>query len=422
MARMQILISGAGIAGNSLAFWLSKLGHDVTVIERFPALRTTGLQLDLRGHGVEVMKRMGLEQAFRARAAPEQGLEFVDSQGRRSAYFPAIAGGQGLQSFTSDFEIMRGDLCRLLRDAAGDNVKFVFGTSIESLEQLADGGVDVRFADGRRDYFDLLVGADGQGSRTRRMLLGADETDKFEPLGSFYACYFTVRKPMAEGEGYEATVYVGTDNRTIMMRRHTPDDAQIYLIFKNDSEEFRRLRRNGCIAEQKEGVAEVFRGNGWRTDEILKGMMESSDFYWEQIGLVKMDPWSRGGSATLLGDAGYCPSPMTGMGTTSAVVGAYVLAGEIGRHCGGDAGREGLGKALAAYEETFRPFVNQVQFGISADSLMWKMWPTGRFGIAVMNSLLGWASFFKLNVLGEYVLKEDVKGWELPKYEELLRS
>lgn len=422
MTRMKVLISGAGIAGNSLAFWLSKLGHDVTVVERFPALRTTGLQLDLRGHGVEVMRRMGLEQAFRAKSAPEQGLEIVDSQGRQSAYFPANASGQGLQSFTSDFEIMRGDLCRLLYDAAaGDRVRFVFGTSIEGFEQAGDGGVDVRFADGSKGHFDLLVGADGQGSRTRRMTLQPGDTDAFEPMGGFYACYFTVQKPMAEDEGFSATVYLGTDNRTIMTRRHSPDSAQFYLFFRTASEEFLELRRTGDITKQKDWVACMFRGNGWQTEEILKGMMDSIDFYCEQIGLVKMNPWSKGGCMTLLGDAGYCPSPMTGMGTTSAVVGAYVLAGEIGRHCGGNSGKEGLERALAAYEETFRPFMDQVQHGVSADALIWKLWPTRPFGIAVMNSLLGWASFFRLNVLGDWVLKEDVK-WELPEYEELLRD
>ncbi|RYO93407.1 hypothetical protein DL762_001106 [Monosporascus cannonballus] len=135
MAQLKVLTVGAGIAGNSLAFWLSKLGHNVTVVERFPSLRTTGLQADLRGHRIEVPRRTGLEKAFRSLAVPEQGIQIVDSSGRRRAYFPANnKSGQGRQAFTSDFEIMRGDLCRLLYDATKDRSEYVFGTSVEGFE------------------------------------------------------------------------------------------------------------------------------------------------------------------------------------------------------------------------------------------------------------------------------------------------
>ncbi|RYO98383.1 hypothetical protein DL766_000797 [Monosporascus sp. MC13-8B] len=135
MAQLKVLTVGAGIAGNSLAFWLSKLGHNVTVVERFPSLRTTGLQADLRGHRIEVPRRTGLEKAFRSLAVPEQGIQIVDSSGRPRAYFPANnKSGQGRQAFTSDFEIMRGDLCRLLYDATKDRSEYVFGTSVEGFE------------------------------------------------------------------------------------------------------------------------------------------------------------------------------------------------------------------------------------------------------------------------------------------------
>ncbi|KFY20138.1 hypothetical protein V491_03955 [Pseudogymnoascus sp. VKM F-3775] len=138
MASLKILISGAGIAGNAVAFWLSKLGHDVTIVERFPGLRITGLQIDLRSHGIEVLKRMGLDEAFRANAAPEQGVQVVDKSGRRRGYFPANTSGKGTQSFTSEYEIMRGDLCRIMHDVTKDRVEYVFGTSIESFEEKDD--------------------------------------------------------------------------------------------------------------------------------------------------------------------------------------------------------------------------------------------------------------------------------------------
>ncbi|KAI0828427.1 FAD/NAD(P)-binding domain-containing protein [Hypoxylon sp. FL0890] len=424
MPRLKVLISGGGIAGTALAFWLSKIGHDVTVIEWFPALRTTGLQLDLRGHGIEVMKRMGLEQAFRERIAPEQGLQVVNSSGKRKAFFPANRSGKGLQTFTTDWEIMRGDLCRLMYDHSKDRTKYVFGTSIESFKDK-DDGVEVTLKDGRTDRYDLLVGADGIGSRTRRMMLGCGKNDKvdradgFHPLRGVYIAYFTLPWQVKEGEEYIATIYTAPGRRAIMMRRHKPDKVQVYLICKNDSERLKNAPR-GDVKEEKAALAEIYQGAGWRTDEILKGMKDADDFYLEHMGLVKLDSWSRG-HVTLLGDAAYCPSASTGMGTTSAIVGAYVLAGEIGRHCKeGVATKEGLATALKAYEEKFRSFVDQVQYGISDDSGAWgSMMPSTAFGISVMNFLMGLVALLRLNVFGQWFLKEGVK-WDLPEYKEIL--
>jgi 2-polyprenyl-6-methoxyphenol hydroxylase-like FAD-dependent oxidoreductase len=426
MVRLKVLISGAGIAGNALAFWLSKLGHDVTVIERFPGLRTTGLQLDLRGHGIEVMKRMGLEQAFRSKSAPEQGVQLVDKSGRRRAYFPANKSGKGLQGFTTEYEIMRGDLCRLIYDVTVDRAKYVFGTAIESFQER-DSVVEVRFTDGKTDRFDLLVGADGQGSRTRRMMLGPDILDQFFPFNGVYIGYFSIPRPMQDGEEYIATAYVAPRKRAIMTRRQNPHETQAYLMCKTDSERLKAARR-GDVKEEKEALAEVFKGAGWQTEDILKSLMTDNDFYCERLGLVKLESWSRG-RVVLVGDAAYCPSAATGMGTTSSMVGAYILAGEIARHCGrpdgegideGDDGTNGLFAALKAYEQTFRPFMTQVQEGISEDA-GFNMLPSTAFGVTILNFLMGVVSFLRLNVFGEWVLREKIIGWDLPDYEELFQ-
>lgn len=154
MAPLKVLICGGGIAGNALAFWLTKSKHDVTIVERYPDLRVTGLQVDLRGPGIEVLKRMGLDQKFRARAAKEEGMRVVSSSGGEWAYFPANKSGEGQQSFTSDYEIMRGDLTRLLHDAS--NAKILFGTSIQNYVDKGDS-VEVVFSDGRTEQFDLYV-------------------------------------------------------------------------------------------------------------------------------------------------------------------------------------------------------------------------------------------------------------------------
>lgn len=421
MARLRILISGAGVAGNALAFWLSRLGHEITVVERFPGLRTTGLQIDLRGHGIEVLKRMGLEPAFRSHSAPEQGIQIVDSSGRRWGWFPANKSGKGTQSFTSDFEIMRGDLCRIMYDVTKDRVKFVFGTSIEGFEEK-DGSLEVRFTDGKTDRFDLLVGADGQWSRTRKMMLGSDVTDHVHPLGQCIA-YFTIPRPIQDGEKYIATAYLAPGGQSVMTRRSNPHRLQVYLNGDAISNRLKNVRR-GDAKEEKEVFAEGFRGAGWESEAILESLKDTDDFYCERLGLVKLDSWSQG-HVTLVGDAGYCPTAATGMGTTSAMVGAYVLAGEIGRQYGRagdqeeDAGN-GLKIALKAYEDRFRPFMDQVQKGVGDPSILDKISWTP-FTVAILYWLVFFASFFRLDVLSGWVLKEKVRGWDLPEYEELLK-
>ncbi|KAH8592351.1 hypothetical protein B0O99DRAFT_244191 [Bisporella sp. PMI_857] len=423
MVPLKVLISGGGVAGNALAFWLSKLGHDVTVVERFSSLRVTGLQLDLRGHGIEVMKRMGLEQAFRSKSAPEQGIQIVDSSNTRRAFFPANKSGKGPQNFTTEFEIMRGDLCRLIYDATKDRTKYIFGTSVESFEEK-DSAVEIRFADGKTNHFDLWVGADGVGSRTRKLMLGSGTADKFYPVKSgesaVYVAYFTIPRPLQKGDQYIATSYMAPGRRGVMTRRSNPDSLQVYLGCTSASERLKKARP-GDMKEEKAALAEIFAGAGWQIPDIVKDMMDAGDFYCERMGLIKLDSWSRG-RVVLVGDAAYCPSANTGMGTTSSMVGAYILAGEIGKHCGGLASggdnKDGLTTAFKAYEEKFRPFMDQVQKGVLESG---SVYPSSAFGIAVINILLGVVSRFNFN-LGKWILKEGVKDWDLPDYKELNQS
>ncbi|KAF7586293.1 hypothetical protein BBP40_009149 [Aspergillus hancockii] len=408
MAQLKVLICGAGIAGNALAFWLSKMGHNVTVIERFPTLRATGLQVDLREPGVTVIRRMGLEQEFRAKSVPEQGLEFVDHSGQRKAYFAANRSGVGMQGFTTDYEIMRGDLCRLLYDAVRDRVTYKFGTTVKSISEQ-ERQVEVLFSDGQRDQFDLLVGADGQGSRTRKMIVGS-EVDPFHPLG-VHIGYYTIPRPIAEGEEYNAAIYVAPGRRFVFTRRHSPHTIQVYLACKTNSGRLDNAR--GEVREEKESLADIFRGAGWQTDRLLEGLETADDFYCERLGVVKLDCWYSG-RTVLVGDAAYCPSATTGMGTTSSLVGAYILAGEIGRHCTGP--EENVSLALKAYDQRFRPFMNRVQKGLTEGSTFWDYTPSSSWGIAILHVLLALTALLRLDILSKFVLRENPSGWKLPEY------
>ncbi|KAK2006840.1 FAD binding domain protein [Colletotrichum eremochloae] len=414
MAKLKILICGGGLAGNSLAFWLTKQQHDVTVLERFPTLRLTGLQIDIRGHGIEVMKRMGLEQAFHSKAVHEQGLEFVNSTGKQKAYFPANRSGKGLQGFTSEYEIMRGDFCRIIYDSIQGRAKYVFGKTVQSFEQKEES-VEVLFSDGEKGEFDLLIGADGQWSRTRNMMLGPEAPNPVTFLG-VYVAYFTAPLQQGEEEEYKGTAYIAPGKRLLFTRRHRPDRIQIYMFSQVRSERMEKARKND-VEEEKAALAEVFHGAGWKTEQVLQWLKESDDFYCERLSTVKMPSWCDGRVA-LLGDAAYCPSAATGMGTTSAIVGAYVLAGEIWEHCGSSGTKRSILSALHGYEEKFRPFMEQIQNGITPESGYWTKVPTSPLGIMILNFVLGLLAFFRLDAFTTVNGREDVKGWSLPDYEE----
>jgi 2-polyprenyl-6-methoxyphenol hydroxylase and related FAD-dependent oxidoreductases len=176
----------------------------------------------------------------------------------------------------------------------------------------------------------------------------------------------------------------------------------------------------------------MFRGAGWQTDQILKSLQEDTDdFYCERIGVVKLESWSRG-RVVLVGDAAYCPSANTGMGTTSAIVGAYILAGEIARQCGsatqnGDnAGnhitKDDLLTALKLYDQKFRPFMDKVQRGLIEGSLMWDWIASTWFSIFIFNCFVALASFLKLDILARFALREDVEDWKLPDYKEIVQA
>lgn len=438
---MKVLISGAGISGTALAFWLAKLDFDVTVVERFPSLRTNGLQLDLRGFGIQVLRRMGLDAAFKARCAPEQGMQIVNSAGTRLAYLAANApgGGGGKQNFTSEYEIMRGDLCRLFHEASiaaaggSDKVKYLFDTSIKEIQDKGKDGVRVLFSNNQTDTFDLVVGADGQWSRTRRMMLNnttaAAPDEALHLLPGMYAGYFTTPIPIQPGEGNDSTLYLASRGRSIMTRRSDPAFIQVYMMCSPGAKI--QTARRGDTALEKEAFADNYEGAGWRAPELVEGMRAADDFYCERLGLVKCAAWHRGRVA-LVGDAAWCPSVLTGMGTTSSVVGAYILAGELSKILssgsqnkggGGSSsssssdGHAGLEEALVAYETKFRPFMDQVQHGVGEESLMAKLlMPSSAIGIALLHLFLRVVTFLGINLSSSSFMKEDIRDWELPQY------
>lgn len=405
--RLKVLVAGGGVAGEALAFWLARGGHEVVVVERFPALRASGAQVDLRGQGIEAVRRMGLLDAVRSRLVDEAGVAFVDATGRPRATIMANTSGQGRQSLTSEYEIMRGDLVRLLHDATSDDVTHVFGVSVDSFEQDEDRVV-AHFSDGTSDAYDILVGADGQGSRVRRALLPAGAPDPYRPLGIHMAYWFVPRTP---SDSTIRDTYAAPRGRQIMRRSHNPTETQAYFVLRETSEEASAVHRQP-VERQKQFWADRFADAGWQVDRFIEGMRTTPSFYSSEVLQVRTDTWSQG-RVVLVGDAAHCASPYSGMGISGGLVGAYVLAGEINRD------PTDLPSALARYDTTLRPFVDTIQASVRPGLLRLGM-PSSRLGVDALLAVAGLASLLRVPELVGRLAREDRGGdWPLPDYPEV---
>ncbi|KXH33530.1 oxidoreductase [Colletotrichum simmondsii] len=418
MSSLKVLISGGGIGGPALAFWLAKLGHDVTILERSPSLRVQGQQIDLRGQGVTVVRRMGLEGLIRDKVVNEAGVRFVNGKGKTQATFEANKSGVGKQGFTSEFEIMRGDLVRLLFDkTTALGVKYIFGVKIETFEQDA-GSVTVHLSDGTTDTFDLLVGADGQGSKTRRLMLSPGEKDPFYPLGVHMA-FYTV--PKWKTDDNYATVCVCPKKRVLFSRNDNPETTQAYLAVCPPDKETEKLlietERSRDLVRQKQVWSELFKDAGWQADRFCDALNEdgvSNDFYCVEIGQIRMGKCYKNRVA-LLGDAGYAPSVLTGRGTTCAFIGAYVLAGEISKHCSGSSGKatDGIPAALESYNKEILELMKEVQdIGFKPS---W-IYPNSSWVISILYTILWLVSTLRIDKILQRLQSDDVPGWQLPDY------
>ncbi|KAG5952003.1 hypothetical protein E4U53_001817 [Claviceps sorghi] len=407
---LRVLISGAGVAGPALAFWLSRLGHACTVVERCGHLRASGQQIDIREQGIDAVQRMGLLDDVRGIAVDEAGIRFVDASDKTFAAFGRVESGPGQmqkkQAFSSELEIMRGDLCRLLYGKTRHTTEYVFGKYVTGFEDGHDG-VRVTLSDGDTATYDVLVAADGQGSRIRRMLLRDEDpsVDASRNLGA-YISYFTI--PRRPGDVNMATVYVATGQRVLLTRFHSETEGQGYLMTTAHAGRIDDVLRRD-VAAQKALFADLFRDAGWQADRLVQAMRESDDFYAHAVTQVRSGIWSKG-RVVLLGDAGYAPTPLTGMGTSLALIGAHILAGEMARRPDDPA------RAFAAYEAVFRPFVEKTQQ--IPPGLPGLLYPRTAWGVKIIQFLLWLFATLRLDKLMRMSIFEK-KEWQIPSYPEL---
>ena len=357
----RILISGASIAGLTLAHWLARHGFRPVVVERAAALRTGGNGVDVRGHAAEVAERMGIMPRVRALTADVLGIKFVDAADRAVARV-------GMRALDPDAtEIMRGDLVALLREAT--DAEILFGDSIRGLEQ-DDDGVTVTFQKSPARRFDLVAGADGMHSNVRRLAFGAE--DKFLRHKDHYFAF--ANADAALGEDRWVTMFSTPGRMAGIYRSGNHAQAKAYFAFRSAPLDYDH--RDPSV--HKRLVSDAFRDQtAWRTGELLDSALADPDFYFDACAQVHMASWSAG-RVVLVGDAAWCPSPASGAGAELALTGAYHLAGELAA-AGGD-----HQAAFTRYAAALRPLVAAKQ---KIGPNLRLMVPRTEVGLRVRNTL-----------------------------------
>ena len=367
MTAQTVLISGAGIGGPTLAYWLKAAGFEPTIIERAPTLRSGGYVIDFWGLGYDIAKRMDLSEEIYSAGYHIREMRIVNGKGERISGFGTnvfrdLTGGRYVT-------IGRSDLSRLLVEKIKNDIEIVFGDEVVGLQERADS-VQVTFKHGGQRRFDLVIGADGLHSAVRRVVFGSQ--DRFEKRLGYIVATFEV-------SGYrprEEDVYVTYCQPRRMLGRVALNKHRTLFLFVFAKDNSARSDMFDPTA-QKALLREVFDDGKWETSRILAEMERTQDLYFDRVSQIKMPSWSQGRVA-LVGDAAFCVSLMAGQGSALAMMGAYVLAGELTK------ARHEI--AFASYEKLLRGFVEKKQLG--AERFASAFAPKTRLGLFFRNQVI----------------------------------
>jgi 2-polyprenyl-6-methoxyphenol hydroxylase-like FAD-dependent oxidoreductase len=394
MDNRNVLISGAGIAGTTLAFWLKKFGFNPTVVEIAPRLREGGYAIDFMGAGYDVAEKMGIIPALENVDIDISKLSFVDKNNREkgSMNYRKIKRMMNNRAFT----LLRSDLAKVIYESFDSDIEILFGDTIRKIEQN-DEKVLVSFQSGLTRTFDLVVGADGLHSNVRNLIFGGEE--QFEKYYGYYTSSYTIDDFSFESGDFsmynvpykQVAVYSSSANKTFA-----------FFIFTS-AEKLSYERHD--LTKQKQILKTQFMNIGWKCPLLLSKIDATTDFYFDSISQIKMESWSKG-RITLVGDACDCPSLLSGKGSTLAMVGAYILAGEL-KQANGD-----YKIAFEQYQNIFKPFMSKKQK--AAQSFAKSFVPKTNFSIWLRNLVFKLMSlpFVAQLVLGQ--LKD--KGLRLKEY------
>jgi 2-polyprenyl-6-methoxyphenol hydroxylase-like FAD-dependent oxidoreductase len=348
----EVLVSGASVAGAAAAFWLGRPGFSVTVVERHRGPRPGGQAIDVRGPAVTVLERMGLLGAAQKRRTQIQGSSVVDRDGNELSRDTeaALSAPSGAPIDSPNIELLRDDLVELLYGASQWTAEYIFDDTITAVQD--DGAaVRVTFERAAPRSFDLVIGADGLHSNVRRLVFGPEE-NFIERLGT-HAAIFTVPN-FLDLEYWQMWHYGDASMAGIYSARNNTEaramvgfmDTDLRIDYRDTAAQWAELERRMA-------------GDGWVRPQLLEYMRTAPDFYFDEMSQIKMDRWSRGRVA-LVGDAGYCCSPLSGQGTSVALLGAYILAGEL--KAAAQDGTVDYESAFASYHREFSDYVKRNQW------------------------------------------------------------
>jgi 2-polyprenyl-6-methoxyphenol hydroxylase-like FAD-dependent oxidoreductase len=368
MCAKSVLISGAGIAGPTLAFWLNAAGFTTTLVEQAPGLRAGGYVIDFWGLGYDIAERMGLANELKRVGYSMREMRIVDGRGERitgfgTRVFHELTGGRYVT-------LARADLARLLFETVKGETEVLFGEEIVGLEERPDH-MRVQFRQAGARSFDLVVGADGLHSNVRRLAFGPQQ--QFEKDLGYVVAAFETRRYRPRDED----VYVIYSEPGQMAARAALTDDRTLILFV-----FTRDERSPTVldmASQKGMLRQRFGGRRWECGQILACLDRAEDLYFDRVAQIKIASWSRGRVA-LVGDAAFCVSLMAGQGSALAMTAAYVLAGELA-NAGGR-----RDEAFNRYETLLRAFIESKQKGAERFSAAFA--PRTRFGLFLRNQVI----------------------------------
>lgn len=391
----RILITGASVAGTAAAWWLTEHGFTVDVVEQAPAFRDGGQNVDVRGNARDVLRKMGLEQQAFGRSTHERGTDWVAEDDSVVARFEA-ADSDTDSGPTAELEIRRGDIARIIYDAVRERAAFRFGDSIAAIEETGNGA-DVTFASGQRHHYDVVIVAEGVGSHTRELLFPGENEPRWMDLT---IAYFSI--PSVPGDSEYARQFNTVDGRGATLKPSRDGKLGVYMGIQKKPEG----ENDWSEARQRSYIAQQFANDGWEFPRILAAMNDVDDFYFDVLRQVHMPRWSSG-CVVLTGDAAWSPTPLSGIGTSLAMVGAYVLAGELAQ-----AGQ--VASALANYERIMRPLVDKGQ-GLPK-VVVRMLWPHSEIGLTLLHGALRLASTPVVRNLINNGFARDASGIDLPEY------
>jgi 2-polyprenyl-6-methoxyphenol hydroxylase-like FAD-dependent oxidoreductase len=396
MQTNTILVCGAGIAGPTLAFWLKRAGFSPTVLERAPALRSSGYVIDFWGIGYDIAEKMGLLPGILGEGYHVKELRVVDSRGHRISGF----GTKVFDDLTAGrfVSIKRSDLSQLIFSKIADDCEVLFGDTVKAIDQQQDG-TRVTFESGKERRFDLVIGADGLHSTVRRLAFGPQEIYE-KHLGYTVAAF--------EVTGYR------------------PRDEDVYVIYEQPGRQVGRFALHGdrtlflfvlardfghssyphIVDAQKWFLRDAFAKDEWEMPQILAALDSCTEFYFDRVSQIRMDAWSRG-RVGLIGDAASCVSLLAGQGSALAMTAAYVLAEEL------DIANGDYQAAFRRYEELLRPY--SVGKQNAAMRFASSFAPKTRLGLALRHLVM---RTFRIPMIAKFAIGGDLVAdqLKLPQY------